>query len=256
MNIHESLKQKVAQGRKLLIPYVCAGAPSPEATLPILEALAEAGADAIELGIPFSDPLMDGPVILEASHRALKAGMNLAKTLEIAKAFTAKRDTPLIVMGSVNPILRMGATEFVKEAKVAGIQGCILPDLPLEDQFRLPGLSQVQLVAPNTPEARVHALLSQDPPFLYCITVFGVTGARASHAQYTIPFLKRMKAQSHAPVLAGFGVSTPEQAVELAAACDGVIIGSALIRALNAAEPADLAGAAKRFLAPFRQALG
>jgi len=256
MSIHETLKTKVASGRKLLIPYVCAGAPSIEATLPILEALAEAGADAIELGIPFSDPLMDGPVILEAAHRALKGGMTLLKTLEIAKAFTAKHDTPLIVMGSVNPILRMGATEFIKLAHEAGIEGCILPDLPLEDQYRLSGISQVQLVAPNTPDARVHALLSQAPPFLYCITVFGVTGARTSTADYTLPFLKRMKALSQTPVLAGFGVSTPEQAVELASACDGVIIGSALIRALNAADPADLAGAAKRFLAPFRQALG
>ena len=255
MTIHEALRTKVATGRKLLIPYVCAGSPSLEATLPILQALADAGADAIELGIPFSDPLMDGPVIQAASHQALKAGMTLAKALGIAAAFTASRETPLIFMGSVNPMLAMGPETFVKRAQKAGVGACILPDLPLEDQGRLPGLSQVQLVAPNTPNERVQALLAEDPPFLYCVTVFGVTGARTTTADYTLPFLRRMKALSQAPVLAGFGVSTPEQAVELAAACDGVIIGSALIRAMNAVDAKDAARAAGDFLKPFRSAL-
>jgi len=256
MNLQEKLKAKVAGGRKLLIPYVCAGSPSLETTLEVLQALADAGADAIELGIPFSDPLMDGPVIQAASHQALKAGMTLAKALEIAAAFTASRETPLIFMGSVNPMLAMGAQTFVARAQQAGVGACILPDLPLEDQGRLPGLSQVQLVAPNTPEDRVKVLLAQDPPFLYCVTVFGVTGARTTTADYTLPFLRRMKALSQAPVMAGFGVSTPEQAVELAAACDGVIIGSALIRAMNAVDPKDAAKAAGEFLRPFRAALG
>jgi tryptophan synthase alpha chain len=255
MSLQDVLKAKVQAGRKLLVPYVCAGAPDAETTLPILLALAEAGADAIELGIPFSDPLMDGPVIQAASHKALKQGMTLAKALEIAAAFTARCQTPLIFMGSVNPLLRMGAEAFVTRATKAGVQGCILPDLPLEDQSRIPGMPQVQLVAPNTPDERVKALLAQEPPFLYCVTVFGVTGARTTTADYTLPFLKRMKALSQAPVLAGFGVSTPQQAVELASACDGVIIGSALIRAMDAVEAKDAPQAAAEFLKPIRQAL-
>jgi tryptophan synthase alpha chain len=198
---------------------------------------------------------MDGPVIQAASHRALKAGMSLAKALNIAAAFTASRNVPLIFMGSVNPLLAMGAEAFVARAQAVGVGACILPDLPLEDQFRIAGIPQVQLVAPNTPELRVKQLLDQDPPFLYCVTVFGVTGARTTTAEYTLPFLRRMKNLSQTPVLAGFGVSTPPQAVELASVCDGVIIGSALIRALSAAEPKDQPQAAKDFLEPFRQAL-
>jgi len=256
MTIQQLLKDKVASGRKLLVPYLCAGFPDESATVPVLEALAEAGADAIELGIPFSDPLMDGPVIQAASHRALQQGMNLSKALDMAKAFTSKNPTPLFLMSSVNPLLRMGAEIFAQRVREAGVVGCILPDLPLEDQYRLEGVPQVQLVAPNTPEDRVKALLAQNPPFLYCVTVFGVTGARTKTAEYTLPFLRRMKELSDAPVLAGFGVSSPEQAVEMSSACDGVIIGSALIRALDPARGEDLPEAAKRFLKPFRTALG
>lgn len=253
MTIQQTLKDKMAAGRKLLVPYLCAGFPDESATVPILEALADAGADAIELGIPFSDPLMDGPVIQAASHRALQQGMTLMKALDLAKAFTSRRDTPLFLMSSVNPLLRMGVETFAQRVREAGIVGCILPDLPLEDQYRMADIPQVQLVAPNTPEERVKTLLAQKPPFLYCVTVFGVTGARTKTADYTLPFLRRMKALSESPVLAGFGVSTPDQAVEMASACDGVIIGSALIRALD---HKDLVGTTKRFLEPFRLALG
>lgn len=259
MDIHAQLKAKVSSGRKLLVPYVCAGFPNEASTLPVMEALAEAGADAIELGIPFSDPLMDGPVIQAASHAALKGGMTLAKALEIAAAFTRKHTTPLVLMGSVNPLMRMGGDAFAAQASQAGVSGLILPDLPLEDQIRIPGIPQVQLVAPNTSDDRVKTLLAQAPPFLYCVTVFGVTGTRTTTADYTVPFLNRMKAISQAnaqvPVLAGFGVSRPEQAVELASACDGVIIGSALIRKLEAAGPGGAAQAAMDFLRPFRAAL-
>jgi tryptophan synthase alpha chain len=257
MTLHQLLKDRVASGRKILVPYLCAGFPSEADTLPILEALAEAGADAIELGIPFSDPLMDGPVIQAASNRALAGGMTLPKALALAKAFTAHNTTPLLIMSSFNPLLRMGPEVFARRAREAGVAGCIIPDLPPESQYLLPGAPpMVQLVAPNTPDDRLETIARKNPPFLYGVSVFGVTGARSAVADYTLPFLRHVKERTEIPLLAGFGVSTPEQAREMAAACDGAIVGSALLRALEGcADPAELPAVAKRFLEPFRKAL-
>lgn len=253
MSLRTRFLDRIAQGRKLLVPYVCAGFPSEADTLSILESLADAGADAIELGIPFSDPLLDGPVIQAASLRALSQGMTLAKALALAKAFMARRDTPLLIMSSLNPVLRMGPETFARRAREAGIAGCILPDLPPESRYLLPGAPPlVQLVAPNTPEARLRELAGLEPPFLYGVSVFGVTGTRTQLADYTRPFLARVKAVTEVPLLAGFGVSTPEQARAAAEACDGVIVGSALLRALEGAS--DPARAAAAFLQPFREA--
>ena len=257
MTLHQLLKERVASGRKLLVPYLCAGFPSESDTLPLLEALAEAGADAIELGIPFSDPLLDGPLIQAASHRALAGGMTLLKALNIARVFTSHHQTPLLLMSSFNPILRLGPEVFARRAREANIAGCILPDLPPEAQYLLPGAPPlVQLVAPNTPDARIADLGLRKPPFFYGVSVFGVTGTRTALADYTLPFLRRVKAATDIPLLAGFGVSTPEQARELAASCDGVIVGSALLRALEtSADPAERAKVAREFVAAFRMAL-
>jgi tryptophan synthase alpha chain len=257
MTFHQMLKERVASGRKILVPYLCAGFPSESDTLPILEALAEAGADAIELGIPFSDPLMDGPVIQAASSRALAGGMTLPKALGIARAFTSRNATPLLIMSSFNPLLRMGPEVFARRAREANVAGCIIPDLPPESQYLLPGAPpMVQLVAPNTPDKRLDTLARRDPPFFYGVSVFGVTGARSTLADYTLPFLHHVKERTDIPLLAGFGVSTPEQAREMAAACDGVIVGSALLRALqDCTDPSELPGVARRFLELFRKAL-
>lgn len=257
MTIHRYLRERLSQGRKLLVPYLCAGFPSEAETLPLLEALADAGADAIELGIPFSDSLLDGPVIQAASTRALRGGMTLQKALNLARTFTARRETPLLLMSSVNPLLRMSPETFARRAREAEVAACIVPDLPPEARFLLPGAPPlVQLVAPNTPEDRLADLLRTDPPFLYAVSVFGVTGARTSLATYTLPFLKRVKKATQTPILAGFGVSSPEQAEELAAVCDGVIIGSALLQALQACEePCQRPQAARDFLAPYRKTL-
>lgn len=254
MSLREQFEAKRAAGQKLLVPYVCAGDPDPEATVAVLEALAEAGADALELGVPFSDPLMDGPVIQAASHRALQRGMTLSRVLRVARTFTARNPTPLLLMGSVNPILAFGAAAFLQAARESGISACILPDLPLEEQGRLPGLPQVQLAAPNTPPTRVAELLATEPPFLYAVSVLGVTGVRPEADTGTLGFLRRLKGAASIPVLAGFGVGTPERAVELASACDGVVVGSALVQAMNA-DPACPDEAAARFLRPFRIAL-
>ncbi len=259
MNLTARFQARLDLGHKLLVPYLCAGFPSPDATLPILEALADAGADAIELGIPFSDPLMDGPVIQAASSRALALGMTLDRALSLAERFKSRRNTPLLLMSSVNPLLRMGAETFADRALSAGIAGCILPDLPLEAQAMLPGAPpMVQLVAPNTPPGRIAELAQTAPPFLYAISVLGVTGTRTSLPDYTLPFLRRTQAIAKLPVLAGFGISDPSQAREMAAACDGVILGSSLLRALMEEgdnDPTRLAQRANAFLAPFREVL-
>ena len=257
MTFHQLLKKRVAAGRKILVPYLCAGFPSASDMLPLLEALAAGGADAIELGIPFSDPLMDGPVIQAAAHRALVGGMTLSKALDIARTFTSRNRTPLLIMSSFNPLLRLGPEVFARRAREANIAGCIIPDLPPEAQYLLPGAPPlVQLVAPNTHDARIKALAKRDPPFFYGVSVFGVTGTRAALPEYTLPFLRHVKGITDVPLLAGFGVSTPEQAQKIAASCDGVIVGSALLQTLAAcAGPAELIMAARGFIESFRMAL-
>lgn len=241
-------------GTKLLVPYLCAGFPCPEETLTVMAALSEAGADAIELGVPFSDPLLDGPVIQAAATQALRHGVTTRTVLDMAAQFTSRYDTPLVLMGSVNPLLRMGADVFAATAHEARVAGCILPDLPPDQAGLLPGAPPlIPLVAPNTPDDRVAELGALAPPFVYAVSVFGVTGTRSDVADYTKPFLTRVTALSERPVLAGFGIATPQHAADLAQHCDGVIVGSALLRALESA--ANPAAAAAEFLTPFRTAL-
>lgn len=259
MNLSAFISERVASGHKLLAPYLCSGFPEPSATLPLLEALADAGADLIELGVPFSDPLADGPVLQAASQRALRAGMTLEKTLEVAGEFQRRRPgVPVVLMGYANPILAMGSSAFAAAAEHAGIAGLLIPDLPPENwallhRSGLPPL--IPFAAPNTPDARLEALGCLQVPFLYAVSVLGVTGTRESLGREVPTFLVRARERSGLPVLAGFGLSRPEQVPALAAACDGLILGSALVRALNGADPKDLPGAARAFLSPFRAAL-
>ncbi len=258
MSFHAYVCERRAT-RKLLAPYVCAGFPTPEVTVDVLCALAEAGADFIELGVPFSDPLADGPVIQAASNVALGQGMSLSGALELAEAYAARKTgVPLVLMGYANPFLALGASELGRRCEAADIGALIVPDLPTESQVLLaaPGVPPfVQFVAPNSLEDRLEVALALDPPFLYGVALFGVTGARQDVADYTAPFLRRMKGRTETPLLAGFGVSTPEQARTLADACDGVIVGSALVRALETAAPGHEAEAAGAFLKAFREAL-
>lgn len=257
MSFHAHVREARAH-RKLLAPYVCAGFPSPGVTMDVLCALAEAGADFIELGVPFSDPLADGPVIQRASSLALGQGMTLPRALEMAEAYAARKTgVPLVLMGYANPFLALGAAQVSERCARAEIGALIVPDLPPEAQGLLPGAPPfVPFVAPNSLEDRLKAALAQDPPFLYGVALYGVTGARQDVAEYTAPFLRKLKSQTETPLLAGFGVSTPEQAATLADACDGIIVGSALVRALEAAPPSEAAAAAGHFLKPFREALG
>jgi len=258
MDLSAYISERIASGRKLLAPYLCSGFPDPSATLPLLEALADGGADLIELGVPFSDPLADGPVLQASSLRALRAGMNLEKTLDIAAEFHRRRpEVPVLLMGYANSILAMGSV-FAGNACNAGISGLLIPDLPPENWplIQAPGLpSLIPFAAPNTPISRLEALGKLSTPFLYAVSVLGVTGTRDALSNEVPAFLSRARRHSGLPVLAGFGVARPEQVPALARACDGVILGSALAKALDSADPKDLPGAARAFLAPFRDAL-
>ncbi len=257
MTLGELLREKKKNGKKILAPYVCAGFPAIEATLPILGALAQAGADCVELGVPFSDPLADGPMIQKASSVALQNGMTLSRALEMAESFTALSGTPVLLMSYLNPILRMGPEQFAQKARDAGVSACIVPDLPFEETGLLAGSPPlVRFASPNTPDERLGRIAALNPPFLYCVSVFGVTGARSGIESYTLDFLRRVGAATPVPALAGFGVSSAAQAASLAKDADGVIVGSALVKALESTHgPSEAARAAAAFLKPFRKSL-
>ena len=261
--LHALTRAAASSGRKLLAPYLCAGWPTADATLPLLRALADAGADLIELGVPFSDPLADGASLQRAAQTALAGGMTLSRALATAAQFTSRSGVPLVLMTYVNPLLRAGGVAALRRAADAGCAAVIVPDLPPEEAALLaeggarPVLPLVPLAAPNTPDERLRELAAGDPPFLYCVALLGVTGARVELGPSALALLGRARAAAPGlPTLAGFGVSGPEQAARLAAAADGVIVGSALADHLRAQPPgADLPAAAAAFLRPLRAAL-
>jgi tryptophan synthase alpha chain len=227
-------------GRKALVVYVCAGDPDLATTERLVPLLAEAGADVIELGVPFSDPLADGPTIQAASQRALASGTTLGGVLDMVQRLRSGGcDVPLVLFGYLNPILRMGVAPFVARAKDAGADGVLVADLPLEESIELSqaatgkGLSLVLLAAPTTPPARLKAIGQATRGFLYFVSVTGVTGARTALPEDLPAKLAEVRAASEAPVAVGFGVSTPEQARTLAAHADAVVVGSALVDALH-----------------------
>jgi tryptophan synthase alpha chain len=251
-----------APGRAALMPYLMGGFPDVEASAAIGEACADAGADLVELGVPFSDPLADGPVIHAAGTRALQAGVTLHGVLQAA-ARIAER-LPVVLMCYTNPLLARGAERFAGELAAAGISGLIVPDLPLEeaDDVReacdAAGLALVPLIAPTTPDDRLEAIASRARGFLYTVAVTGITGERQAVDSTLAGVLARAKAHSPVPVAVGFGISTPEQAAAAAAAgADGVIVGSRLVRAATEAVDAgaDPARAVHDLVAPLAGAL-
>jgi len=256
----ERIEAKRARGEKVLAPYLCAGYPTAEATLPLMRAAADAGADCLELGVPFSDPLADGGMLQRAALQALRGGMTLSRALDAAAAFTAERpEVPVFLMSYLNPLWRMGPGRFAARARAAQVAGCIVPDLPPEAQASLRGAGApplVQFVAPNTPEERVRALAALDPPFLYCISLLGVTGGREGLSEVALPSLLRVRRVTEVPTLVGFGVRDGVQAARLAGAADGVIVGSALAQALGeSTDSEECAGKARSFLSGLRRAL-
>src|SRR5580658_761545 len=228
------------EGRSAFVTYVTAGDPDPATSLDIIRALPEAGADMIEIGMPFTDPMADGPSIQAAGLRALKAGMTLKKTLELVRGF--RRDdnaTPLVLMGYYNPIYIYGVDRFLTDAKSAGVDGLIIVDLPPEedDELCLPamkaGLNFIRLSTPTTQDKRLPAVLANTSGFVYYVSITGITGAATPEAAKVGPAVARIKAHTTLPVAVGFGVKTAEHAGAIAAVADGVVVGSALIDALR-----------------------
>jgi tryptophan synthase alpha chain len=229
-----------AQNRATFMPFFTVGYPTYDDSLAALMALAEAGADAIEIGIPFSDPLADGPTIQHASTVALRGGTRLADSLRAVRTLRQRGiDLPLVLMGYLNPLLNYGLTRFVEEAAEAGASGFIIPDLPPEEATELTtaarqqNLGQIPLVAPNTAPARAGQIAAGARGFIYMVSVTGVTGARDALPPDLAAYISRTRAVTTLPLAVGFGISKPAQAAAVANVADGVIVASALIRLME-----------------------
>ncbi len=224
---------------KALITYIMAGDPSLEITASLIRILARSGADLIELGVPFSDPLADGPSIQLAGQRALAAGANLAAILDMLSDVRKDTDVPLVLMSYFNPVLQFGLQEFAARASVAGVDGVILPDLPLEESGRIlqllgeQAVHLVPLLAPTSTEDKIHRVAQGDNGFVYCVSLTGVTGTRESLPEGVDLFLQRVKRQVKQPIAVGFGISNPQQARQLGPYADGVIVGSAIVNLIE-----------------------
>lgn len=231
-----------ARRKKALALFLTAGFPSADSTPPLVLSLEGAGADIIEIGMPFSDPLADGPVIQESSAIALRNGVTIHAILDGVRTIRRTSSVPLVLMGYINPILNYGADRFFRDAAASGVDGVILPELTLEESVRFKtgisrsGLSQILLVAPTTPEERLIAIDAACSGFLYCVSTTGVTGSAGKDAPDEF-FARVRKCARTNPLLVGFGISTAEGARHAAHVSDGVIIGSALIGRLSQGEP-------------------
>jgi len=226
--------------RAALVTFVMAGDPGYEASLAIVKALPGAGADLIELGMPFTDPMADGPAIQAAGLRALKSGQTLVKTLQLVSDFRKSDDaTPIVLMGYYNPIYVHGVEKFLIEAKAAGVDGLIVVDLPPEEDEELclpalkAGLNFVRLATPTTDDARLPAVLANTSGFVYYVSITGITGAAAPNADVVGPAVARIKRHTHLPVAVGFGVRDAETAGAIAGRADGVVVGTALVEAIR-----------------------
>ena len=221
-----------------LVTYVTAGDPDGDTSARILIALAHAGADVLEVGVPFSDPLADGPVIQRASERALAAGMTLRGTLEIVRTVRAAVDTPIVLFTYANPVVRMDPRVFAQAAKAAGVDGVLILDYPVEEAepLRAPlleaGLDPIFLISPTTTDARIRRSGELGRGFLYVISRLGVTGARADFANGSGKLIQRVRALSGLPVALGFGISSPEHVAEACACADAAVVGSALVNVI------------------------
>ena len=224
------------EGRAGLITYLTCGDPDAASFARILEGLPKAGADLIEVGVPFSDPMADGPAIQAAGLRALKAGMTLPKVLEIVRGFRKNDNaTPIVLMGYYNPIHHFGVAKFLSEAKAAGVDGLIIVDLPPEhdDEMCIPakavGLDFIRLATPTTDDKRLPQVLKNTQGFLYYVAVAGVTGTKSASGDVITAAVKRLKSHTDLPVAVGFGIRTPEQAAAVARVADAAVVGSALV---------------------------
>ena len=238
-------KRLRAEHRPALIAYITAGDPSPARTPALVAALERGGADLIELGVPFSDPIADGPVIQRGSERALKAGMTVSKVLEIAAEIRKHSEIPLLLFTYMNPVLRYGLQALARDAVTRGIDGCLLTDLSVEEAepyiaaMRHAGLDTVFLAAPTSTERRLKLVAEYSTGFVYLISRTGVTGERASLSDGVAPLVESMRRITRLPLAVGFGISTAGQACAVGAVADAVVVGSAFVRIIeqNAASP-------------------
>jgi tryptophan synthase alpha chain len=237
--IHDKFKELKEKGRAALVPYITAGDPSLDITTNIVFVLEESGADIIELGVPFSDPMADGPIIQLSSERALKNGMTLSGVLDIIRKIRKKSEIPVIIFGYYNPFFSYGLKKFAEDARDAGADGVLVVDLPPEeaDEFKIhtdkAGLDLVFLLAPTSTSERIRLVSERASGFIYLVSVTGVTGERPA-MNYSLEYLVReIKDHTRLPVGIGFGVSTPDQAQKIANFADAVIVGSALVKIIE-----------------------
>ena len=249
--------------RKALVPFITAGDPSLDATVPVMHALVAAGADVIELGVPFSDPMADGPTIQRSSERALARGAGLSYVLDTVRTFRERdTDTPVVLMGYLNPVEIRGYARFAADASAAGVDGVLLVDLPPEEAQELRtalaphAIALILLASPTTDAARVAQLCRDAQGYLYYVSYSGVTGADHLDMRDAGDRLRGIRAQTDVPVVAGFGIKDAASAAAMARDADGVVVGSALVAALaDDSGPQDAAQRARDFLAPLREAL-
>jgi tryptophan synthase alpha chain len=235
-----------SEGRSALVTFITAGDPDYDTCAKILAGLPEAGADVIELGMPFSDPMADGPVIQASSQRALAAGQTMRKTLALVADFRKQdQDTPIVLMGYYNPIYVYPTENFLDDAKAAGVDGLIVVDVPPEadEEVCLPamqrGLSFIRLATPTTDSKRLPAVLANSSGFVYYVSITGITGTAAPDVEAVRAHVERIRSATALPVVVGFGVKTPEQARAIAAGADGVVVGSALVSTIERSLDAD-----------------
>lgn len=255
-----------ASGRKALIPFITAGDPSLEATVPVMHALVEAGADVIELGVPFSDPMADGPTIQRSSEHALARGAGRQYVLDTVARFREQdTTTPVVLMGYLNPVEIRGPARFAEEAVAAGVDGVLLVDLPPEeaeetrDAFTKAGLALILLASPTSSPARLDSLCEAAQGYLYYVSFAGVTGASERlDSSAAGERLRLLRSRARVPVVAGFGIKDAASAAAMAVDADGVVVGSALVAAMAEAgeDVAAAVAAAGRFLRPLREAMG
>ncbi len=239
-----------AERRAGLVTYLTAGDPDPDTSTRLFSGLAGAGADLIEIGMPFSDPMADGPAIQDAGQRALRAGMTLGGTLAMVRGLRRADDaTPIVLMGYYNPIYRYGAEAFARDAATAGVDGVIVVDLPPEEDTELTepahaaGLDVIRLATPTSDDRRLPAVVERAGGFLYYVAIAGITGTRSADSGEVAAAVKRLRRFTDLPVAVGFGIKTPEQAAAVARAADAVVVGSSLVQRL--ATNLDSAGRAK-----------
>ena len=245
--IDDTFARLRAANRKAFVAYIMAGDPDRATSFAVMQGLPAAGVDIIELGMPFTDPMADGPTIQLAGQRALEGGQTLAATLEMARQFRERDDlTPIVMMGYYNPIYSRGVARFLVEAKAAGIDGLIVVDLPPEEDAELclpaqaAGLNFIRLATPTTDDQRLPTVLQNTSGFVYYVSITGITGAGAAQAGDVGPEVARIKGQTDLPVVVGFGINSPASAQAIASVADGCVVGSAIVKLIGEGKPVDV----------------